>query len=106
MAEADVDSALEQAEQVRIVQWITETLVRYLQVFRRLRPCWSQHTYAIDALSAAVETWESAYGPRGSAELRALWLDRWLPALDRQLRRVLMRAAAVVDRAVGAGSAR
>jgi hypothetical protein len=89
VAEPGIERSLEQAEQVRITKWITETLVRYPHVFRRLRPCWAQHTYAIDALSAASETWESAYGPRGSAELRSLWLDRWLVALERQLSHAL-----------------
>jgi hypothetical protein len=69
--------------------WMAEILVRYPHVWKKLRPCWDQHTFAVDALTAAYGTWKLAMAPRTSAENFAWWLDKWLRALGDQLDQAL-----------------
>jgi len=70
-------------------EWMRTTLVRYPEVFGRLRQCWPEHPYAVDSLTAAYRTWTLAMGANANAEQFAYWLNKWLPALDGQLRESL-----------------
>jgi hypothetical protein len=53
-------------------RWIRTTLVRYPRTIYRMRPCFAEHRYALDALTAAYGTWLLAMGPKASAELLAI----------------------------------
>jgi len=85
----EFDDAQRAAALAELRDWMRTVLVRYPEVFGRLRPCWPEHSAALDGLSAAYGSWVLAHSGKSNAEQPAHWLNHWLPALDGQLRESL-----------------
>lgn len=81
----DFDENETAAALAELREWMRKTLTRYPTIFDRLRPCWPEHSHAVEALSAAYGTWLLAHHGKANFEQKNYFIDRWLPSLKQQL---------------------
>lgn len=87
----DLDGDAASTEWESLTDWVGAALLRrYPDAGRALYPCWTEHTAAVDALTALHAAWRAAYEDRSAPPVdAATWLDRWLPALLGQVKTAL-----------------
>jgi hypothetical protein len=78
-----------------LLGWMdTILLTRFPTAYKEIlrAPCWFQHPDAVEELTSLCTTWLWAYtDPEAGPVRTGEWLDRWLPACERHMGKILKR---------------
>lgn len=83
----DLNPDDQQDRWTELLDWVQNTLcARYPRATEALRPCWWQHTDAVDEVTACWFTWLHAYrNGQAVATDVGYWHNTWLPAMLEQV---------------------